>query len=177
MVKAYWLIGQDIVQEEQEGEERAEYGKSILKNLSAKLQKKYKNGFSVDTLEKARKFFLMYQKEDMPIKSATMSRKFKASGLVSNLSWSHYVELIKVSRIEARQFYAIEASRNNWNVRELRRQISSFLFDRLNKSNDKEKVLKLASEDHYEGTYGFRVFRSARTIQAFRIEIRNSTNQ
>lgn len=61
MVNAYWLIGRDIVEEEQHGKRRAEYGKAILKGLSAKLQGKYKRGFSVDILEKARKFFLTYQ--------------------------------------------------------------------------------------------------------------------
>jgi predicted nuclease of restriction endonuclease-like (RecB) superfamily len=65
--------------------------------------------------------------------------------VIPNLSWSHYVELIKVSRPEARQFYALEASKNNWNVRELRRQISSFLFDRLSKSKDKEALFQLAN--------------------------------
>jgi predicted nuclease of restriction endonuclease-like (RecB) superfamily len=68
--------------------------------------------------------------------------------VVPNLSWSHYVELIKVSRSEARQFYALEASKNNWNVRELRRQISSFLFDRLSKSKSKEALLQLAYKGH-----------------------------
>lgn len=146
MVKAYWLIGRDIVEEEQRGQERAEYGKAILKNLSAKLREKYKNGFSVDILEKARKFFILYQEEDENSiqKSATLSRKSQPPKLVPNLSWSHYVELITVSRPEARKFYAHEASKNNWNVRELRRQISSFLFDRLAKSKDKQKVMQLA---------------------------------
>lgn len=148
MVKAYWLIGQDIVQEEQHGEERAEYGKSILKSLSARLQRKYKSGFSVDTLEKARKFFILYQETEVTRKSATLSRKSKTANLIPNLAWSHYVELIKVNGLDARQFYAIEASKNNWNVRELRRQISSFLFNRLSKSKDKEKVLRLAYEGH-----------------------------
>lgn len=79
-------------------------------------------------------------------KSATLSRKSESIALIPNLSWSHYVELMSVSRPEARQFYALEASKNNWNVRELRRQISAFLFDRLLKSNNKEKILQLAYE-------------------------------
>ena len=61
MVKAYWLIGQEIVQEEQYGKERSEYGKAVLKNLSERLQKQYKKGFGVDTLEQARKFYTIYQ--------------------------------------------------------------------------------------------------------------------
>ena len=142
MIKAYWFIGREIVEEEQHGQIRAEYGKAILKKLSTKLQAKYKSGFGVDTLEQARKFFLVYQSDVQ--KSETASRKSDFSALIPNLSWSHYVELIKVTRSEARQFYALEASKNNWNVRELRRQISSFLFDRLLKSKNKEKILHLA---------------------------------
>lgn len=152
MVKAYWQIGRELVEEEQHGQERADYGLSVLKSLSIKLGQQYRRGFSVDTLEKARKFYLIYQ---IDIKSATKSRKSNSETLsrisqmpelVSNLSWSHYVELIKVTRAEARQFYAYEASKNNWNVRELRRQIASFLFDRLAKSKDKEGILRLAHE-------------------------------
>lgn len=113
MIKAYWLIGQDIVEEEQQGQKRAEYGKAILKGLSVKLRKKYKRGFSVDSLEKARKFFLLYQKEDKAKKSATVSRKSVLPNLTPNLSWSHYIELMTVSRPEARKFYALEASKNS----------------------------------------------------------------
>ena len=146
MIKAYWLIGHDIIEEEQRGQQRATYGKAILKGLSVKLQTKYKAGFSVDRLEKARKFFLLYQEVTSSLKSATLSRKSCKSLLLPNLSWSHYVELIKVTRPEARQFYGLEASKNNWNVRELRRQIASFLFDRLLKSKDKYKLLALACQ-------------------------------
>ena len=142
MIKAYWLIGQEIVEEEQFGKERSQYGKAVLRGLSSKLQQKYKKGFSVDILEKARKFYIVFQVDSL--KSATVSRKSETLSLVPNLSWSHYVELLKVSRIEAMQFYAFEASKNNWNVRELRRQISSFLFDRLSKSKNKTATLDMA---------------------------------
>ncbi len=141
MVEAYWLIGKDIVELEQDGQEKAGYGKAILKDLSKKLQAKYKNGFSVDTLEKSRKFYLSYPPEESASKSATLSRKLQE---ILGLSWSHYVELIKITRPEARDFYAIEASKNGWNIRELRRQIDSFLYDRLLKSKDKNSVLKMA---------------------------------
>jgi len=163
MIRAYWLIGRDIFETEQQRQKKAEYGKSILKGLSAKLQAKYKSGFSVDTLEKARKFYLTYQSDfDQLQKSATLSRKSIALAsaevsnskagefffLTPNLSWSHYVELIKVSRVEAREFYAIEANKNNWNVRELRRQIDSFLYDRLSKAKNKNLILKEACRGH-----------------------------
>jgi len=141
MVEAYWLIGKDIVELEQGGQEKASYGKSILKDLSTRLQAKYKNGFSVDTLEKSRKFYLSYPPEESSTKSATMSRILKKD---LNLSWSHYVELVKITRTETRDFYAIEAHKNNWNVRELRRQIDSFLYDRILKSKDKNDILQMA---------------------------------
>jgi predicted nuclease of restriction endonuclease-like (RecB) superfamily len=146
MLKAYWLIGKEIIEEEQYGEERSEYGKAVLKGLSIKMVQKYKKGFSVDTLEKARKFYLVFQL-DKEI-SATVSRKLESLPLIPNLSWSHYVELLKVTRTEAMQFYALEASKNNWNVRELRRQISSFLYDRLSKSKNKKATLEMSLKGH-----------------------------
>jgi predicted nuclease of restriction endonuclease-like (RecB) superfamily len=146
MIKTYWVIGQEIIEEEQFGKERSEYGKAVLKGLSERLQRKYKRGFSVDTLEKARKFYLVFHIDNTHQKSATVSRKSDPIPLISNLSWSHYIELLKVTRFEAMQFYALEASKNNWNVRELRRQISSFLFDRLSKSKDKAAALEMSSK-------------------------------
>lgn len=144
MIMTYWMIGRDIVEEEQHGQERAEYGKALLKGLSTKLQEKYKSGFSVDTLERARKFFITYQTDVFNPKSATSLRKSSQPELMPNLSWCHYIELMKIAKIEARLFYTIETSKNNWNVRELKRQISSLLFDRLAKSKDKQETLQLA---------------------------------
>ena len=145
MIKAYWLIGRDIIQEEQSGELRAEYGRSILKQLSKKLQQRYKRGFSVQTLEKARKFYVLYQKDTIGGKSPTLSGISETPAVLNlNLSWSHYVELMTVKRDEARDFYALEASQNKWTVRELRRQMDSFLYDRLAKAKDKGQVLQLA---------------------------------
>ena len=141
MVKAYWLIGQEIVQEEQYGKERSAYGKAVLKNLSDRLQKQYKRGFGVDTLEQARKFYLIYQEVT---KSDALRRKSAPTpNLSPNLSWTHYRALIRVKRPEARQFYEIEALKNHWSSRELERQIGSLLFDRLAKSKDKEGLMKL----------------------------------
>ena len=144
MVKAYWLIGQEIVQEEQYGKERSEYGKAVLKNLSLRLQKQYKRGFSVDTLEQARKFYLIYHEAT---KSDALRRKSDLMpSLNSNLSWTHYRALIRIKRPEARQFYEIEATKNRWSSRELERQIESLLFDRLAKSKDKDGVMKLVHQ-------------------------------
>ena len=144
MVRAYWLIGRDIVEEEQLGKTRADYGKELLKQLSKQLQAKYGRGFSVRTLEKARRFYLVYHDVMSHGKSPTLSAEFDGSKQSFGLSWSHYVELIGVKRESARKFYELEATKNNWNVRELRRQIDSFLYDRLAKSKDKDQVLQLA---------------------------------
>ena len=147
MVKTYFLIGQEIVEEEQEGNERAEYGKQILLQLSVKLQKEYKQGFSVDNLERARKFFLIYQVNEVVEEiSATLRRKSTVPDFSPNLSWSHYRELIKVKNVNARKFYEIEAINNNWAARELERQISSLLFERLALSKNKKGVMELAQQ-------------------------------
>lgn len=142
MVRAYWLIGRDIIEEEQNGQERAAYGKLILKNLSQRLCKKYGRGFSVDTLEKARRFYTIYASQVE--KSATLSRNSELPVFPPKLSWSHYELLMRIRRTEARCFYEIEAQRNNWSVRELRRQIASLLFDRLAKSKDKAGLLDMS---------------------------------
>lgn len=100
IVKAYWLIGRDIIEEEQHGEQRAEYGKSLLKNLAERLQKKYQRGFGVDTLEQARKFYLTYQVSNSQ-KSDALRRKSHLPHFHPNLSWTHYRELMRVIRPEA----------------------------------------------------------------------------
>ncbi len=144
MVKAYWLIGKDIVEEEQKGHERAEYGKSILENLAKKLKVKYSRGFGIDTLEQTRKFYLSYQSLVKSQKSDALRRKSELPNLNPNLSWTHYRLLMKINRREVRDFYELEADRNRWSSRELERQINSLLFERLSKSKDKEGLLSLA---------------------------------
>ncbi len=146
MVKAYWLIGKDIVEDEQEGKARAEYGKAILEGLSEKLKLKYKRGFSVDTLEQARRFYLIYSGGANSEISEPLARNSELPNFHPNLSWSIYVELMRVARPEARNFYAIEAAKNHWSKRELKRQIGSLLYDRLMHSRDKETVLSLAQK-------------------------------
>jgi len=159
MVKAYWLMGRDIVEEEQFGEKKAGYGQAILQLLSEKLTKKYGRGFSVDTLERARKFYLTYedyhgfQEISAPVvrKSQTEIsempfRKLEAPQFSPNLSWAHYLILSKVKRKELRNFYEIEAEKNNWTKRELQRQISSFLFERLEKARKQKKNITSESE-------------------------------
>jgi len=132
MVHTYFEIGRLIVEHEQGGQEKAAYGKETLKELSSSLLDEFGKGFSVDNLENMRKFYLIYGK------SETVSRKF-------DLSWSHYVFLIRLDEPE-RRFYEIESIGNNWSLRELKRQFDTALFDRLRLSRDKEGIKALSSK-------------------------------
>ncbi len=144
MVKAYWLTGRDIVEVEQNGNMRAEYGASVLKNVSEKLTKSHGRGFSVSTLRDARQFYIIYH--HLPIHHAV--RGESKPSLSKNLGWIHYRALMRVNSKEARNFYAIESEKNSWSGRELERQIGSLLFDRLAKSRNKEQFLRLACAGH-----------------------------
>ena len=116
MVQAYWLVGKRIVEEEQQGEVRATYGKALLKNLSFDLKKDFGKGFSVDNLEKMRGFYLQYPL--IAKKSETVSRIFEVPDF--QLSWSHYLFLLGVRNAEERAFYEIE-SRENKSIAQHRR--------------------------------------------------------
>ena len=131
MAKTYFLIGKRIVEEEQNGEKRAEYGEELIKNLSLRLTEEFGKGFSETNLKQMKSFYLIYGK------GQTLSDQFK-------LSWSHYLILMRMENLDERNFYEIEASDNNWSLRELRRQIDSALYERLILSRDKEKVKELA---------------------------------
>ena len=131
MTQTYFQIGKRIVEEEQGGETRAEYGKSLLKLLSVQLINEFGKGFSVDNLENMRRFYLAFQK------SETVSRKFE-------LSWSHYIFLTRIENINERNFYEIESIENSWSLRELKRQFDSGLFEILKLSSDKQKVKELS---------------------------------
>ncbi len=131
MTKTYFLIGKRIVEEEQSGNERAEYGENLIKNLSKRLTEEFGKGFSKRNLWQMKQFYLAYSKVQ------TVSAQFK-------LSWSHYLILMRMENIEERNFYEIESIQNNWSLRELRRQIDSALYERLVLSRDKEKVKELA---------------------------------
>ena len=131
MTQTYFQIGKRIVEEEQGGESRAEYGKSLLKLLSVQLINEFGKGFSVDNLENMRRFYIAFQK------SETVSRKFE-------LSWSHYIFLTRIENINERNFYEIESIENSWSLRELKRQFDSGLFERLKLSSDKQKLKELS---------------------------------
>jgi predicted nuclease of restriction endonuclease-like (RecB) superfamily len=133
MVYTYFEIGRMIVEDTQQGNQKAQYGKAILKELSIKLLDKFGEGFSVDNLENMRRFYVAYSI------SETASRKF-------TLSWSHYLVLMRIKNTDERDFYEIEATANNWGLKELHRQYHSSLYERLALSRDKEG-LKLLSQE------------------------------
>lgn len=131
---AYWNIGRVIVEHEQDNDKRAEYGKSTLKQISKQLTKEFGRGFSVSNLQFMRRFYQTYQIQQ------TLSAK---------LSWSHYCELLIISDPDRRSFYEKECERSGWSVREMKRQISTSLFERLLLSDgkaNKEKVYELATK-------------------------------
>lgn len=140
MVKVYWCIGRDIVEEEQKGKRRAQYGTYLLGALSDKLTKKYGKGFSISTLTDLRQFYVTYSK-------AAIFHALRGEldeGVSPKLGWTHYRALMRVHSATARNFYEIEAEKNCWSGRELERQINSLLFERLAKSKDKKGLMKLA---------------------------------
>lgn len=128
MVEAYWEIGRRIVEEEQNGKERAEYGKEILKNLSKELTEEFGKGYSYRTLREIRQFYLMFSDFE---KWRTVSAK---------LTWSHFQKVLRVSDEKARIFYLMEAAENMWSVRTLDRNISTLYYNRIVASIDKKMV-------------------------------------
>ena len=174
LVVRNWLFGWYIVEFEQNGEDRAKYGKQLLKKLSSVLSKNMGRGFSVDNLELIRKFYTAHQEIGGDNrKSETASRisesitetpsreLIKIPGTTGNiseiwqklsdkfsLSWSHYVVLLTIKSIDERKFYEIEAMENSWGIRELKRQINSSIYERLALSRDKKKVKELSERGH-----------------------------
>lgn len=132
LVTTYWKIGLHIVEFEQQGQANAEYGQKLLANLSQDLRLKHGKGFSVSNLQRFRQFYLLNPNY------ATVSH---------NLSWSHHVELLKISNDTERGFYTKQTLAANWSVRELMRQKDSGLFLRLAASKNKTEILELANRN------------------------------
>ncbi len=168
-VCANWLIGREIIEEEQAGKERADYGKELIAHLSVRLQQEYGEGFSPSALKYMRLFYLQYpnlieirhalRDESCNALQANLleighalrglsdspqNKGWTPGRLHLRLSWMHYRTLLRVNQEEARAFYEIEAIRNGWSGRQLERQINSLLFERLLKSRDKDGVRALA---------------------------------
>lgn len=149
----FYAIGRWIVEVEQQGKSRAKYGRQIIKNLSEAMNKQFGRGFSVDTLENARKFYQTYQdrisetvfRKFAVEKSETVFRLFEET-LPFTLPWSHYLLLMRIKDENERKFYEIEATQSGWSIRTLQRQYNSSLYERLALSREKGEVLRLASE-------------------------------
>ena len=130
MLNLYWNIGKAIM-DIQQGDERATYGDAVLEKLSLKLTDEFGKGFSKRNLERMRKFYICF-----PI----------ATTVLSQLSWSHYLELIKIKEETKRNFYLNECINSKWSVRELQRQKDTLLYERLTLSADKKKILELSEK-------------------------------
>lgn len=152
-------IGRYLVEEEQKGETRAKYGKRILDELSDFLTKEFGKGFSRTNVASMRKFYLVYKDREeqfkylkssnelsmMPIVQ-TVSAQFENKKSPFQLSWSHYQVLMRIENADERSFYEKEAVLSNWDVRTLKRQYNSSLYERLAMSREKERVLELAND-------------------------------
>lgn len=170
MVLAYWSIGREIVYEIQQGEERAEYGKKIIEELSQELTQAYGKGFSLTNLRYFRLFYQVYADREPVIRhkacdefkneeeihhkpcdiladlNLAIEKTNEIQGFSPSLSWSHYRTMTKVEHKNERLFYEIEAEKERWSVPHLERQINTFLFSRLLKSEDKAGVMDLAQK-------------------------------
>lgn len=132
MVQTYFELGRRIVEQEQKGKEHTNYGEYILDTLSTELTNEFGKGYSKRNLELIRKFYSTY--------------KIAKSVISQSISWTHYLHLMRISNEKERRFYEIETEKNNWTVRELDRQISSSLYERLSISKEKQDVLKLSEK-------------------------------
>lgn len=148
MVYTYYEIDRRIVEQEQKGLNRAEYGKEVLKQLSAALTKEFGKGYSQDNLKLFRRFYVIYSQDQIGETVFTESKNLPVTleGRRFYLSWGHYIRLMRISNINERHFYEIETYKNNWSVRELNRQFDSALYERLVLSKDKEAVLSLSAK-------------------------------
>ena len=165
MCVTYFEVGRMIVEEEQGGKARAEYGKGLMRELANFLTEKFGRGFSLSTLKNAKQFYNVYIPVIRKItpniqteKSQTLINFFekeiltkKSQSMISqlypfNLSWSHYLILMRIKNDDERRFYELEAAKQQWTYRYLQRQYGSSLYERLALSRDKDEVMRLAKE-------------------------------
>ncbi len=167
-VRTNFEIGHHIVEQEQQGEQRADYGKAVIKRLADKLTHEFGRGFSKSNLEYMRRFYLTYQERAAITQSQTgqsnralSSEAFSRETAIAQfgtgqsspaqprsfqLSWTHYVFLMGINNADERSFYEIETATQGWNLNELKRQFDSSLYERLALSRDKEGIRKLAQQ-------------------------------
>ena len=148
MVYTYFEIGRMIIEEEQNGDNRAEYGKYIIRNLSSFLTEHYGKGYSVDNLKLIRRFYIIYKTDSIGETVFPQSKNYPVTitGRKFYLSWSHYLKLMRISNIEERHFYEIESVKNDWSLSELKRQYDSSLYERLALSKNKDEVMLLSQK-------------------------------
>lgn len=164
MAHTYFDIGRRIIEEEQNGKERAEYGKEIIKNLSKRLTKEFGKGFSTTNIRQMRVFYIIYEKQQavpdiskiskqqavpakLDTKPQAMPAEFSTEKILHSrfkLSWTHYLFLMRLNDENERMFYEIETFENNWSTRELERQFNTGLYQRLVLSRNKDEVKQLA---------------------------------
>jgi len=163
-VHSKFKIGEYIVEDEQDGHYRAQYGKRVLETLSIRLTEKYGEGWSYRNLREYKQFYNMYSAEasampagQLPISEAgeinladtarqIASPKMADTARQFILSWSHYLILMRIKNAEERRFYEIESAKQQWSYRQLSRQVGSSLYERLALSRDKDEVMRLATE-------------------------------
>ena len=147
LVVRNWLFGYYLVEFEQHGEERAQYGSHLLRNLATKLKTEGIKGCSFSNLKNFRKFYQTYSAIGQTV-SGQLSDPLPLSQLSKHfgLSWSHYQVLMTIKNADERHFYELESKVNDWSVRELKRQLGSALFERLALSRNKDEIKKLASK-------------------------------
>ena len=166
MVQAYWHIGREVVESEQDGQARADYGEALMRSVATALQGQLGRGFSYSNVKRMRQFYQRYplgSPVDHDGKGATVSRLSVSAQkgattlrlfdgetvyFPTGLSWSHYCLLIRIDSEPMRTFYEIEAVQNAWSVRQLERQIGSLLYERLAKSRDMAAVKALSIDGH-----------------------------
>jgi predicted nuclease of restriction endonuclease-like (RecB) superfamily len=157
-VRTNFEIGRYIVEHEQHGASRADYGKELIKNLAESLTREFGRGFSKSNLEYMRRFFQLYHERVLQAvaenSSGTEITQFQTGQLANSLgkdrpftlSWTHYVFLIGIQNPDERHFYEIETANQGWNLKELKRQFNNSLYERLALSRDKDGVRQLAQE-------------------------------
>lgn len=152
MILAYFQIGKMIVEDEQHGSQRAGYAKETIARLSKELNREFGRGYSISNMEYIRSFYIIYRHRipqsvigefDQLLISQTVIGELT---IPFHLSWTHYIQLLKIKNEDERNFYEIEAAANNWSVRELQRQYNSALFERLALSKDKNGIKQLAAK-------------------------------
>lgn len=148
MVYAYFETGRMIVEEEQNGLQRAAYGRYLMPELSKYLTERMGRGYSVTNLKQMRKFYQVYADDQIGQILSDQLKNFPSvsTGRKFPLSWSHYLKLMRIDNMDERHFYEIEAVQNHWGVEELKRQFNSALYERLALSRNKDKIMELSKK-------------------------------